>query len=88
MTRLVIAGAGISGLTCALTLHAAGYTNLVVMERARTVAPLGVRELRAGARGTGTGPGPGVLPELTAIRGVNRTSGLRDLVGLGYPAPE
>jgi 5-methylphenazine-1-carboxylate 1-monooxygenase len=40
-TPVVIAGAGIGGLTAALTLHAAGF-NVVVLESACEVKPLGV----------------------------------------------
>lgn len=40
-TSIVIAGAGIGGLTAALTLHAAGF-GVTVLESAREVQPLGV----------------------------------------------
>ncbi|WP_078316354.1 FAD-dependent monooxygenase [Mycobacterium sp. D16Q16] len=40
-TKIVIAGAGIGGLTAALTLHAAGF-DAAVLESARDVKPLGV----------------------------------------------
>ncbi|MFA4081550.1 FAD-dependent monooxygenase [Mycobacteroides salmoniphilum] len=40
-TPIVIAGAGIGGLTTALTLHAAGF-DVTVLESAREVKPLGV----------------------------------------------
>jgi 5-methylphenazine-1-carboxylate 1-monooxygenase len=42
MTRVVIAGAGISGLTAALSLHAAGITEVVVHEAVEEIRPLGV----------------------------------------------
>ncbi|OKH85486.1 hypothetical protein EB75_23515 [Mycobacterium sp. ST-F2] len=41
MTQLLIAGAGIGGLTTALTLHARGFDALV-LERAHDLQPLGV----------------------------------------------
>ncbi len=41
MTQLLIAGAGIGGLTTALTLHARGF-DAVVLERAHDLQPLGV----------------------------------------------
>ncbi len=40
--RIVIAGAGIAGLTTALSLHAAGLDDVVVLEAAARVRPLGV----------------------------------------------
>jgi len=40
--RIIIAGAGIGGLTAALSLHAAGFTDVVVHERVREIHPLGV----------------------------------------------
>lgn len=40
--RIVIAGAGIGGLTAALSLHAAGITNVVVREAVKEIKPLGV----------------------------------------------
>lgn len=40
--KVVIAGAGIGGLTAALSLHAAGLTDVVVAERVSTLRPLGV----------------------------------------------
>ncbi|MGJ6964378.1 flavin-dependent oxidoreductase [Streptosporangium sp. G11] len=39
---IVIAGGGIGGLATALSLHAAGFENLVVHEAAREIRPLGV----------------------------------------------
>lgn len=41
-TRVVIAGAGISGLTAALSLHAAGITEVTVHEAVPEIHPLGV----------------------------------------------
>ena len=41
MTQLLIAGAGIGGLTTALTLHARGF-DAVVLEGALDLQPLGV----------------------------------------------
>lgn len=41
MTPILIAGAGIGGLSAALTLHAAGF-DVAVLESAREVKPLGV----------------------------------------------
>ncbi len=40
--RIVIAGAGIAGLTTALSLHAAGLDDVVVLESAAEIRPLGV----------------------------------------------
>ncbi|MFC4120569.1 flavin-dependent oxidoreductase [Nonomuraea zeae] len=40
--RIVIAGAGIGGLTAALSLHAAGFEDVTVHEAAREILPLGV----------------------------------------------
>ncbi|NUP80325.1 MAG: flavin-dependent oxidoreductase [Nonomuraea sp.] len=40
--RIVIAGAGIGGLTAALSLHAAGFERVTVHESARELRPLGV----------------------------------------------
>ncbi|TMR94819.1 flavin-dependent oxidoreductase [Nonomuraea basaltis] len=40
--RVVIAGAGIAGLTAALSLHAAGITDVVVRESVDEIQPLGV----------------------------------------------
>ncbi|MFE3451311.1 flavin-dependent oxidoreductase [Nonomuraea sp. NPDC059194] len=40
--RVVIAGAGIAGLTTALSLHAAGITDVVIHESVREIRPLGV----------------------------------------------
>ncbi|GAA3549424.1 flavin-dependent oxidoreductase [Nonomuraea rosea] len=40
--RIVIAGAGIGGLTAALSLHAAGFADVTVHEAAREIRPLGV----------------------------------------------
>ncbi|TYB71325.1 flavin-dependent oxidoreductase [Nonomuraea sp. PA05] len=40
--RVVIAGAGIAGLTAALSLHAAGITDVTVHEAVRELHPLGV----------------------------------------------
>jgi 2-polyprenyl-6-methoxyphenol hydroxylase-like FAD-dependent oxidoreductase len=40
--RILIAGGGIGGLSAALSLHAAGFTDVQVMEAARALCPLGV----------------------------------------------
>ncbi|MBF6169661.1 flavin-dependent oxidoreductase [Streptomyces gardneri] len=40
--RIVIAGAGIGGLSAALSLHAAGFTNVVVVEAVPSIQPIGV----------------------------------------------
>lgn len=40
--RIVIVGAGVGGLTAALCLHAAGFTDIRVVETARELQPLGV----------------------------------------------
>lgn len=39
--RIVIAGAGIAGLTAALALHAKGFRQVQVLERAHVIKPLG-----------------------------------------------
>jgi 2-polyprenyl-6-methoxyphenol hydroxylase-like FAD-dependent oxidoreductase len=39
---IVIAGAGVGGLTAALSLHAAGYKDVVVLEAAREIRDVGV----------------------------------------------
>ncbi|MEU4163994.1 flavin-dependent oxidoreductase [Actinoplanes sp. NPDC026670] len=71
--RIVIAGAGIGGLTTALSLHAAGFTEVTVHERADALRPLGVglnllphavrelTELGLGDRIAGLGVAPGTL---------------------------
>lgn len=40
--QIVIAGAGLGGLTTALSLHAAGFTDIRVFERASELRPIGV----------------------------------------------
>lgn len=40
--RIVIAGAGIGGLTAALSLHAVGLTDVTLLEAATTIEPIGV----------------------------------------------
>jgi 2-polyprenyl-6-methoxyphenol hydroxylase-like FAD-dependent oxidoreductase len=40
--KIVIAGAGIGGLTAALTLHAAGFSDIMLLESAPKVQPIGV----------------------------------------------
>jgi 2-polyprenyl-6-methoxyphenol hydroxylase-like FAD-dependent oxidoreductase len=40
--RILIAGAGIGGLTTALSLHAAGFTDVIVHESVKEIRPLGV----------------------------------------------
>lgn len=40
--RVVVAGAGIGGLTTALSLHAAGITDVTVYEAVEEIRPLGV----------------------------------------------
>lgn len=40
--RILIAGAGIGGLTAALSLHAAGFTDIQIFEAASTLTTLGV----------------------------------------------
>ncbi|WP_227982087.1 flavin-dependent oxidoreductase [Nocardia spumae] len=40
--RIVIAGAGIGGLSAALSLHAAGFRDVVVYDRVEALRPLGV----------------------------------------------
>ncbi|MGW7367293.1 flavin-dependent oxidoreductase [Streptomyces sp. NPDC054841] len=40
--RILIAGGGIGGLSAALSLHAAGFTNVQIVEAARALQPLGV----------------------------------------------
>ncbi|MGW2557766.1 flavin-dependent oxidoreductase [Streptomyces sp. NPDC001514] len=41
-SEIVVAGAGIGGLVTALSLHAAGYTRIRVLEAAAEIRPLGV----------------------------------------------
>ncbi|MFD3483991.1 flavin-dependent oxidoreductase [Streptomyces sp. NPDC058665] len=41
MTHIMIAGGGIAGLTAALSLHAAGFEQITVVEAAREIQPLG-----------------------------------------------
>ncbi|WP_283848142.1 FAD-dependent monooxygenase [Bradyrhizobium sp. NAS80.1] len=41
-TRIAIAGAGVGGLTAALSLHAAGFDNVVLLEAAREIRDVGV----------------------------------------------
>lgn len=40
--RIVIAGAGIGGLTAALSLHAAGFSDIMLLESAPEIQPIGV----------------------------------------------
>ncbi|MEN3537198.1 flavin-dependent oxidoreductase [Microbispora sp. ZYX-F-249] len=40
--KIVIAGAGIGGLTAALSLHAVGLTDVTLLEAATTIEPIGV----------------------------------------------
>lgn len=40
--KILIAGAGIGGLSTALTLHASGFTNIQVFEASSTLTSLGV----------------------------------------------
>jgi 2-polyprenyl-6-methoxyphenol hydroxylase-like FAD-dependent oxidoreductase len=40
--KLVIAGAGVGGLTAALSLHAAGFTDVIVLEATRAIRDVGV----------------------------------------------
>ncbi|MBT2487667.1 flavin-dependent oxidoreductase [Streptomyces sp. ISL-96] len=41
MTHILIAGGGIAGLTAALSLHAAGFGRITVVEAAREIQPVG-----------------------------------------------
>lgn len=41
MTHILIAGGGIAGLTAALSLHAAGFRRITVVEAAREIQPVG-----------------------------------------------
>ncbi|MFC4071062.1 flavin-dependent oxidoreductase [Actinoplanes subglobosus] len=71
--RIVIVGAGIGGLTAALSLHAAGFSQVTVHERADVLRPLGVglnllphavrelTELGLGERIARLGVAPGTL---------------------------
>lgn len=71
--RIVIAGAGIGGLTAALSLHAAGFRDITVHERSTDLRPLGVginllphamrelAELDLGERIAALGVAPGTL---------------------------
>ncbi|WP_405431766.1 flavin-dependent oxidoreductase [Micromonospora sp. NBC_00617] len=70
---IVIVGAGIGGLTTALSLHQAGFRDIAVYERAAVLRPLGVginllphavrelTELGLGERVAGLGVAPGAL---------------------------
>lgn len=69
MNRLVIAGGGIAGLCTALALHDAGYDDVTVLERARTVQPLG--------------SGINVMPQ--AVRELDRLGLLDDLLRIAVP---
>ena len=40
--RIIVAGAGIGGLSAALSLHAAGYQEVVLLESARYIQQVGV----------------------------------------------
>ncbi|WP_109506886.1 FAD-dependent monooxygenase [Nocardioides speluncae] len=68
-TRIVIAGGGIAGLCTALALHDAGYDEVTVLERARTVQPLG--------------SGINVMPQ--AVRELDRLGLLDDLSRISVP---
>lgn len=41
MTRVLIAGGGIAGMTAALALHRAGFHDVTVLERSKSLEPLG-----------------------------------------------
>lgn len=69
MKRVVIAGGGIAGLCTALALHDAGYDDVTVLERARTVQPLG--------------SGINVMPQ--AVRELDRLGLLDDLLRIAVP---
>ncbi|MFI5718562.1 flavin-dependent oxidoreductase [Nocardia sp. NPDC051750] len=70
---IVIVGAGVGGLTAALSLHAAGFRDITVYERVGTLRPLGVginllphavrelTELGLGERMAALGVAPGTL---------------------------
>ena len=63
MSGIIIAGGGIAGLTMALALHAAGREDITVLERSRSLEPLG--------------SGINVMPP--AIRELDRLGVLEDL---------
>lgn len=64
--KVVIVGAGIGGLAAALSLHAAGITDVVVAERVTTLRPLGV----------GINVLPHAVRELTELGLANRIESL------------
>ncbi|MGR7000176.1 FAD-dependent monooxygenase [Yinghuangia aomiensis] len=63
--RVVVAGGGIGGLTAALSLHAAGITDVAVLEAAPELRPLGV----------GVNVLPHAVRELTELGLAERLSG-------------
>lgn len=64
--RIAIAGAGIGGLTAALSLHAAGFTDITIYERAQRIRGLGV----------GINLLPHAIRELTELGLVDRVAAL------------
>ncbi|AKU14818.1 FAD-dependent monooxygenase [Luteipulveratus mongoliensis] len=72
MSRIVIAGGGIAGLCTALALHATGHRDITVLERARSVEPLG--------------SGINVMPQ--AVRELDRLGLLDDLRAISVETTE
>ncbi|MFI6645790.1 flavin-dependent oxidoreductase [Streptomyces sp. NPDC050504] len=70
--RITIAGAGIGGLATALSLHAAGFDDIVVHEAAREIRPLGV--------------GINLLPH--AVRELTELGLAEQLAAIGVPTAE
>ncbi|MFE3200468.1 flavin-dependent oxidoreductase [Embleya sp. NPDC059237] len=70
--RVIVAGGGIGGLTAALSLHAAGITDVTVLEAAAEIRPLGV--------------GINVLPH--AVRELTELGLADRLAALGVPTGE
>ncbi|MFE0424845.1 FAD-dependent monooxygenase [Streptomyces sp. NPDC058953] len=72
MTHFMIAGGGIAGLTTALALHRAGFTEVTVVEAAREIRPVGA--------------GLNILPN--AVRELDELGLLAELSRRGLPTRE